>query len=84
MYVDDYQFYVVGSNVIEVYDKLIVSVELVFRWYRLNFLKGNYDKYQIMIFGNKNNDMDSIIIDDNEVKFIKCLKFFGVYIDNRF
>lgn len=36
-----------------------------------------------MTLGNKNNDMDSIIIDDNEVKSTKCLKLLGVYIDNR-
>ncbi|PFX14021.1 putative 115 kDa protein [Stylophora pistillata] len=83
MYADDHQFHAAGSNVTEVHDKLIASAELASRWYRSNFLKGNYDKYQTMTLGNKNNDMDSIIIDDNEVKSTKCLKLLGVYIDNR-
>ena len=83
MYADDHQFHAAGSTVTEVYDKLIASAELASRWYRSNFLKGNYDKYQTMTLGNKNNDMDSIIIDDNEVKSTKCLKLLGVYIDNR-
>lgn len=78
-----HQFHAAGSNVTEVHDKLIASAELASRWYRSNFLKGNYDKYQTMTLGNKNNDMDSIIIDDNEVKSTKCLKLLGVYIDNR-
>ena len=73
-----FQFHAAGSTVTEVYDKLIASAELASRWYRSNFLKGNYDKYQTMTLGNKNNDMDSIIIDDNEVKSTKCLKLLGV------
>ena len=51
MYADDHQFHAAGSTVTEVYDKLIASAELASRWYRSNFLKENYDKYQTMTLG---------------------------------
>ena len=83
MYADDHQFYVAGNTVTEVYDRLTASAELASRWYRSNFLKGNFDKYQTMTLGNKNSDMDSIIIDDYQVGSTNCLKLLGVYIDNK-
>ena len=83
MYADDHQFHAAGSTVTEVYDRLTEIAGLASRWYRSNFLKGNFDKYQTMTLGNKDNDMDSIIIDDYEVKSANCLKFLGVYIDNK-
>ena len=35
-----------------------------------------------MTLGNKNDPMESIIIDDHEVKPTNCLKLLGVSIDN--
>lgn len=73
-----------SRNVIDVYVNLIVSVEVVFNWYSLNFFKGNFDKYWILIFGNKCDYNMRIVIGDVEVKLIVCLKLFGVLIDNDF
>ena len=82
MYADDHQFYTIGDTPIEVNDKMVDSADSASKWYKANFLKGNLDKYQTMMLGNKNVTMNNIIIDNYEVKSTKCLKLLGVEIDD--
>ena len=82
MYADDHQFYAAGNTITDVHDNLTASAESASIWYRCNFLKGNFDKYHCMTLGNKNDPMESIIIDDHEVKFTNCLKLLGVSMDD--
>ena len=50
--------------------------------YRANFLKENLDKYQTMVPGNRKESMNSILIDNHEVRPTECLKLLGACIDN--
>ena len=82
MYADDHHFYVVRSTLSDVHDDLAVCAESASSWYRANLLKGNLDKYQTMALGCGRKSMDSIMIDNHEVRSTECLKLLGVCIDN--
>ena len=82
MYADDHQFYAVGSTLSDVHDVLAVCAESASSWYRANLLKGNLDKYQTMALGCEKEFMDSIMIDNHEVRSTECLKLLAVCIDN--
>ena len=64
------------------HDDLAVCAESASLWYRANLLKGNLDKYQTMALGCGRESMDSIMIDNREVRSTECLKLLGVCIDN--
>ena len=81
MYADDHQFYAVGSTLSDVQDDLAVCSESASSWYRANLLKGNLDKYQTMALSCGRESMDSIMIDNHEVKSTECLKLLRVCID---
>ena len=82
MFADDHQFYAVGSTLSDVHDDLAVCAESASSWYRANLLKGNLDKYQTMALGCRKESMDSIMINNHEVRSTECLKLLGVCIDN--
>ena len=73
MYADDHQFYVVRSTLSDVHDDVAVCAESASSWYRANLLKGNLDKYQTMTLCCGRNSMDSIMIDNHEVRSTECL-----------
>ena len=64
------------------HDGLAVYTESASSWYRANLLKGNLDKYQTMALSCRRETMDSIMIDNHEVRSTECLKLLGVCIDN--
>ena len=58
----------------------------VSKWYKDNFLKGNYDKYNLMLLGRKNKNEDSppinVKIDEQVIKSSPDLKLLGVTLDD--
>ena len=56
------------------------------KWYKDNFLKENYDKYNVMLLGNKNKNDDSssinVKIDEQIIKSSPDLKLLGVTLDD--
>ena len=56
------------------------------KWYKDNFLKGNYDKYSVMLLGKKNKTEDSssinVKIDEQIIKSSPDLKLLGVTLDD--
>ena len=56
------------------------------KWYKDNFLKGNYDKYNLMLLGRKNKNEDSpsinVKIDEQVIKSSPDLKLLGVTLDD--
>ena len=58
----------------------------VSKWYKDNFLKGNYDEYNLMLLGRKNKNEDSpsinVKIDEQVIKSSPDLKLLGVTLDD--
>ena len=56
------------------------------KWYKDNFLKGNYDKYNVMLLGRKNKNEDSpsinVKIDEQVIKSSPDLKLLGVTLND--
>ena len=50
-------------------------------WYTSNFLKGNVDKYRILMLGSKLDNNINIVMDDIAVTSTDCLELLGVSID---
>ena len=86
MYADDHQLYVKGYSVDCVEQLLTNGGHTISKWYKYNFLKGNYDKYNLMLLGrtNKNEDSPSINvkIDEQVIKSSPDLKLLGVTLDD--
>ena len=53
MCADDHQLYVKGNSVDCVEQLLTNGGQTISKWYKDNFLKGNYDKYNLMLLGRK-------------------------------
>ena len=84
MYADDHQFYAMSSDIEIVNDSLTQSAIDVSEWYTFNFLKGNIDKYRVLMLGSKLDSNINIIIDDDKaVTSIDCLELLGMSIDRR-
>ena len=56
MYADDHQLYVKGHTVDCVERLLTNGGHTISKWYKDNFLKGNYDKYNLMLLSRKNKN----------------------------
>ena len=59
MHADDHQLYVKAYSVDCVEQLLTNGGHTISKSYKDNFLKGNYDKYNVMLLGNKNKNEDS-------------------------
>ena len=85
MYADDHQLYVKGYSVDCVEQLLTNGGHTILKWYKDNFLKGNYDKYDVMLLGKKNKIEDSssinIKIAAQIIKSSPDLKLLGVTLD---
>ena len=86
MYADDHQLYVRGDTVSCVEQLLNNGGHTISKWYKENFLKGNYDKYNLMLLGRKNKTKDissiNIKIDEEIIKSSPDLKLLGVTLDD--
>ena len=86
MYADDHQLYVKGYSVDCVEQLLTNGGHTISKWYKDNFLKGNYDKYNVMLLGKKNKTEDSssinVKIDEQIIKSSPDLKLLGVTLDD--
>ena len=86
MYADDHQLYVKGYSVDCVEQLLTNGGRTISKWYKDNFLKGNYDKYNLMLLGRKNKNEDSqsinVKIDEQVIKSSPDLKLLGLTLDD--
>ena len=86
MYADDHQLYVKGYSVDCVKQILTDGGHTISKWYKENFLKGNYDKYNLILLGRKNKNEYSpsinVEIDEQVIKSSPDLKLLGVTLDD--
>ena len=61
-------------------DRIKEDGEETSRWYKTNFLQGNYSKYQAMAIARDTQQME-LVIDDCRINFTDAFKLLGVIID---
>ena len=85
MYADDHQLYVTADSIAQVEQSLNIEGEIISRWYRENFLQGNYNKYSAMIVSAKkvNNPIINVNIDVESIESKPSLSLLGVTLDDR-
>ena len=85
MYADDHQLYIRGDSVEYVEQSLNNEGQTISRWYGDNFLKGNYDKCNVLLMNgrNKSNLSININIDGHTIKSIPDLKLLGFTLDDK-
>ena len=70
-----------SSDIEVVKDNLTISAIDASEWYTSNFLKGNLDKYRILVLGSKLDNNINLVIDDKAVTSTDSLELFGVSTD---
>ena len=81
MHADDHQLYAMGSDMEIVNANLTHSAKVAPEWYTSNFIKGNLDKYRVLLLGSKPGNNINVVIDNEVVVSTDCLKLLGVSID---
>jgi len=79
MHADDHQFYTLSSDIEVVNDNQTQTYNRCFRV--VYFLKGNLDKYRILMLGGKLDNNINIVIEYKAVTSTDCLELLGVSID---
>ena len=88
MYVDDHQIYTTGDSINNAVQELMSETERVTQWYKVNLLKANPSKYQIITIDpkfSKKEPVDQLLlqIDNQVVKYSDKLTILGVTIDDK-
>lgn len=79
-YADDHQLYYSSKDLNTVIRVVKTDGTKTSSWHKLNFLAGNYSKYQAMIIA-KNTQQSELGTDDHRIDFIDAFKLLGVTID---
>ena len=82
-YADDNTISCYGSSATEVCDKLIPAIDIVLKWFKLNYMQANPNKFQFIMFGK---DANKIAIDIDEGIRIESetdVKLLGIIIDDK-
>ena len=82
-YADDNTVCCVGDTVKEVTEKLEHVSSVMIKWFELNMMKANPDKFQFIVFDRNRNDNDVNVINVNnvEIQAQHVVKLLGVNID---
>ena len=81
MHADDHQLYAMSSDMEIVNANLTHSAKVSPEWYTSNFIKGNLDKYRVLLLGSEPGNNIHVVIDNEVVVSTDCLKLLGVSID---
>jgi hypothetical protein len=83
MFADDCLLYIASCNK-DVGERLLTEdLERVHEWLCYNKLSLNVKKCASMIFGNTKNEKIKILINGSEIQQESCVKYLGVYIDEK-
>ena len=83
MYAEVHQLYVKGQTAKRVEEQPNEGGQIISKWYQGNFLKGNYDKYVMLLSRDKGDACIKLTIDGESIKSSLGLKLFGVTIDDK-
>ena len=82
-YVDDNSLLATGYNYVETKQKLVSNAERLIRWFQLNQMKVNPDKFNYITFGKGNCIDDDIVIYDRVIKSQDNVKILGLHLDRK-
>ena len=80
LHADDHHSYCSNLNLHIAIDRIENDGEETSRWYKTNFLQGNYSKYQAMVIVRDTQQME-LVIDDCKINFTDAFKLLGVIVD---
>ena len=80
-FADDNTLYSVGKNVENVNSDLKTDLVEVMEWFKINSLKANPDKFQFMVFGNKDESSFDIHINNVKIKDSNEVTLLGIKIN---
>ena len=86
-YADDSMIYASGDNILEVQQKLQQCVKNIISWYKINRLKINIDKTEVMLIGSKAQlkslNVDDFILsyDDTPLALVENAKYLVMFIN---
>ena len=86
LYADDTSILLSGSDLQKLVFEINTELELILEWFKVNKLTLNIDKTYYMVFHRgrrkfKNNI--ELVINNMEIREIKCIKYLGVIIDSK-
>ena len=87
VYADDSMIYASGDNIHEVKQKLQNCIQNISSWYKMNRLKINIDKTNVMLIGSKAQlkslNVDDFILsyDDTPLELVENAKYLGMFIN---
>ena len=81
-FADDNTIYSCASSLISVLDNLELDLNICLKWFRINQLAVNPEKFQLIFLGVNNSNI-SLIIGKQIIKCSDCVKLLGIYIDDK-
>ena len=83
MYADDHQLYFKGQTVKCVEKQLNEGGHIMLQGYKDNFLKGNYEKWKVMLKGrNMEKPSINVMVDNKPIESSPGMKLLGVTLDD--
>lgn len=82
-FADDNSLYASGRSLVTVKEKLTCDTSAILRWFSLNSMVANPDKFQIMFLGVHDNAEISLEIGDINIPAKNTVKLLGVDIDHK-
>lgn len=85
LFADDTSVYMSSMNIKELYTEMNAELKILSDWFRANKLSLNLRKSNYMLFSNtcKDTDKYEIKIDHVLLEKTNCVKFLGVYLDDK-
>ena len=86
MFADDTNIFITGKNLRSMIDTLNGELTQITEWLNANKISLNISKTQFMVVsGSKaiSKTLSDVIINDHKIDMVNCVKFLGVYIDNK-
>ena len=81
-FADDNTIYDCGEDLSNILENLKHDLKILLKWFRINSLQANPDKFQFMILGKKKRNSVELIINTTEIAESRKVVLLGITIDN--
>ena len=80
-YADDNVLSLSSNNIHDLKRKLEFDIDAILTWFRINGMKANPSKFQLISFGN--STLTDISVGNTVIQTSSCIKYLGVLVDNK-